>query len=128
MSDQKKCDACDQILNENNELSFILTQYGYEDSHYDFCGFPCLVDYCTEHDKNYLHHGSQGRDKWVKTGKQHVPHEHQGEKWNGCRVCGWVSGHGLHSSDPKERKSMQKAVVRKYKEDVRNGKRNNNVR
>jgi hypothetical protein len=123
MSEQKKCDACDKTLNANNELSFVLTS-GYGDDHYDFCGFPCLTDYCTEHDKNYQRHGSQGRDKWMKTGTQHIPHKHQGEKGNGCQVCGWVSGHGLHSDDLKYRKLMQKSAVRRYKEDVKSGKRN----
>jgi hypothetical protein len=124
MSEQKKCDACDKILAMDNQLSFVLSSHGYEDDHYDFCGFPCLTDYCTGHDKNYLRHGNQGRDKWVKTGTQHIPHEHQGEKGNGCKVCGWVNGYGLHSTDPKERKTAQKSVVRRYKEDVESGKRN----
>lgn len=118
-----KCDACDKTLKANNELSFVLTHDYTDDYYYDFCNFPCLVDYCTGHDKNYRSHGSQGRDKWVKTGTQHIPHEHQGEKYNGCQICGNVSGYGLHSSDPKTRKIAQNNEVRRYKEDVKNGKR-----
>jgi len=116
-----QCDACDKILSANNQLSFVL---GREEDHYDFCNFLCLRDYCTGHDKNYRIHGSQGRDKWVKTGTQHIPHEHQGEKWNGCQICGWVSGYGLHSTDPKVKRRMQKLAIKAYKEDVKNGKRN----